>query len=192
MQWVVSFNAPTVTGAVQVIGYLKTGTVSGPAAGVNIYGGGQYSSHMDIQSSASEYTLTAAGIAAAGGATTQDISYAAAPFCYQITLTNTSPLAFTNNWSPTQSISRITALGTGTVTLAMNWPANQKCYWDFCYDATGMPSVVFPAGAIYFTSGVFSNTAPSLSKSNFVSVMHSCATYQIMAFTNTVGTWGTP
>jgi hypothetical protein len=192
MQWVVAFNEPTVTGAVQIIGYLKTGTVSGPAAGVNIYGGGQYSSHMDIQAAASEYTLTAAAIAAAGGATTQDISYAAAPFCYQVTLTNTAPLAFTNNWSPTQSISRITATSTGTVTFVMNWPSSQIAYWGFCYDATGMPSTVFPAGAIYFTSGVFSNTTPSLSNSNFVSVMHSCATYQIMAFTNTVGTWGTP
>jgi hypothetical protein len=192
MRWVVSFNEPTVTGAVQIIGYLKTGTVSGPAAGVNIYGGGQYSSHLDIQSSASEYTLTAAGIAAAGGATTQDTSYAAAPFCYQITLTNTSPLTFTNNWSPTQSISRITAIGTGTVTLAMNWPQNQMAYWGFCYDATGMPSTVFPAGAIYYTSGVFTNTVPTLGKSNYVSVMHSCASYQIMAFTNTLSTWGTP
>jgi hypothetical protein len=49
LRFVVSFNAPAVTGAVQIIGYLKTGTVSGPAAGLRIYGGAGYSSHMDIE-----------------------------------------------------------------------------------------------------------------------------------------------
>jgi hypothetical protein len=49
LRFVVSFNAPAITGAVQIIGYLKTGTVSGPAAGLRIYGGAGYSSHMDIE-----------------------------------------------------------------------------------------------------------------------------------------------
>jgi hypothetical protein len=49
LRFSVAFNAPTITGAVQIIGYLKTGTVSGPAAGLRIYGGGSYSSHMDIE-----------------------------------------------------------------------------------------------------------------------------------------------
>jgi hypothetical protein len=47
-QFVVSFNAPAITGAVRIIAYMKTGTVTGPAAGLWIYGGDGYSSHMDI------------------------------------------------------------------------------------------------------------------------------------------------
>jgi hypothetical protein len=46
--WTVSFTQPTITGSVWVIGYLKSGTVSGPACGVNLLGGGVYDSHMDI------------------------------------------------------------------------------------------------------------------------------------------------
>jgi hypothetical protein len=125
-------------------------------------------------------------------APTSSISFYAAPACYQVTITNTSALSFTNNWSPTQSISRITATSTGTVTFVMNWPASQMAYWGFCYDATGRPSTVFPAGAIYYTNGVYGSTAPSLGVSNYISVKHDCASYQIMAFTNTLGTWGTP
>jgi hypothetical protein len=132
------------------------------------------------------------GLTNLNAASTTMVNYAAAPACYQVTLTNTSAMAYTNNWNPTQSVSKITATSTGTVTFVMNWPAAQKAYWDFCYDATGMPATVFPAGAIYFTSGVFSNTAPALGSSNFISVLHNCATYQIMVFTNTIGTWGTP
>jgi hypothetical protein len=46
--WTVSFVEPTITSGVYVIGYLKSGTVSGTAAGVNILGGGVYDSHMNI------------------------------------------------------------------------------------------------------------------------------------------------
>jgi hypothetical protein len=48
-QWVVAFPEPSITGSVRVVAYMKSGTVSGPAAGINIYGGGIYSSHLDIQ-----------------------------------------------------------------------------------------------------------------------------------------------
>jgi hypothetical protein len=46
--WTVSFTQPTITGGVYVIGYLKSGTVSGSACGLQIYGGGVYDSHMHI------------------------------------------------------------------------------------------------------------------------------------------------
>jgi hypothetical protein len=136
--------------------------------------------------------LTNIMAAQVGAVSTSDGTYYAAPACYQVTITNTSAMSYTNNWSPTSAVSRITATSTGTVTFVMNWPASQMAYWGFCYDATGMPSTVFPAGAIYYTNGFYSATAPSLGVSNYISVMHSCASYQIMAFTNTLGTWGTP
>lgn len=44
----VAFGEPALTGTVCVVGYLKSATVSGTAAGLNIYGGGIYPSHMDI------------------------------------------------------------------------------------------------------------------------------------------------
>jgi hypothetical protein len=137
-------------------------------------------------------TNTAAGIAAAGGALTSDVSFAAAPACYQLTLTNTSALSWTNTWLPTSKVSRVTLTSTGTTTFVWNWPTQQDAGMRFALDMTGMPSVVFPAGAIYLVNGVFTNTAPSLFKSNYVSVIHDCNTYQIMAITNTIGTWGTP
>jgi hypothetical protein len=170
---------------------------AGAGVALSIYGGNGTPTRLEVPPATSiggifltENDVDAAFIASKGGVT--NVTYAAAPACYQITLTNTSAMAYTNNWSPTESVSKITATSTGTVTFVMNWPATQKAYWDFCYDATGMPSTVFPAGAIYFTRGVFSNTAPTLGRSNFVSVLHNCATYQIMVFTNTIGTWGTP
>ncbi len=46
--WTISFEQPVITGLVSIVGYLKTDTVSGPACGLNIYGGGSYDSHMDI------------------------------------------------------------------------------------------------------------------------------------------------
>jgi hypothetical protein len=46
--WTVSFPEPTITGGVYIIGYLKSGTVSGLGAGLKIYGGGVYDSHMQI------------------------------------------------------------------------------------------------------------------------------------------------
>jgi hypothetical protein len=46
----VAFAEPVLTGAVYVVGKLKTGTVSGLAAGLNIYGGDGYPSHMHIES----------------------------------------------------------------------------------------------------------------------------------------------
>jgi hypothetical protein len=49
-QFVVAFPETAVTGAVRVVGYLKAGTVSGTSAGIAIYGGGIYPSHMDIKS----------------------------------------------------------------------------------------------------------------------------------------------
>ena len=48
-EFVVPFEEPAITGLVQVVGYLKSGTVSGPANGVEIVAGGTYSSHMDIE-----------------------------------------------------------------------------------------------------------------------------------------------
>jgi hypothetical protein len=90
--WTVSFPEPTITGGVYIVGYLKSGTVSGADAGLKIYGGGVYDSHMNISAvnageSAADVAadlaaheaetieggahggLTAAGIAAAGGVT---------------------------------------------------------------------------------------------------------------------------
>jgi hypothetical protein len=94
--WTVSFPEPTITGGVYIIGYLKSGTVSGTAAGLKIYGGGAYDSHMNISAvpageSAADVAadlaaheaetiaggvhggLTAAGIAAGGGLVTNSI-----------------------------------------------------------------------------------------------------------------------
>jgi len=44
----VPFAEPTITNGVYLVAYLKSGTVSGTAAGLNIYGGGVYASHLDI------------------------------------------------------------------------------------------------------------------------------------------------
>ena len=45
----IPFNEPTITAGVQIVSYLKSGTVSGSAAGLNIYGGDGLPSHMDIR-----------------------------------------------------------------------------------------------------------------------------------------------
>jgi hypothetical protein len=58
----VAFTEPTITGAVHLIAYLKSGTVSGSAAGLNVYGGGIYPSHVDIEGVAAGET--AADVAA--------------------------------------------------------------------------------------------------------------------------------
>lgn len=60
--WVVAFPEPSITGSVRVIAYMKSGTVSGPSAGLNIYGGGIFSSHIDIQN-----------VAASGGVSITDV-----------------------------------------------------------------------------------------------------------------------
>jgi len=60
--YTVAFTEPSITNSVYVIGYLKSGTVSGTAAGLNIYGGGIYPSHMDIEGVAAGET--AADVAA--------------------------------------------------------------------------------------------------------------------------------
>ena len=44
----VPFTRPTITGTVSIVGYLKSGTVSGTAAGLRITGGGVYPSRMDF------------------------------------------------------------------------------------------------------------------------------------------------
>jgi hypothetical protein len=119
-------------------------------------------------------------------------TYAAAPACYQITLTNTSALSWTNTWLPTSKVSRVTLTSTGTVTFVWNWPTQQDAGMRFALDRTGMPAVVFPVGAIYLTNGIYGTSAPVLGRSNYVSVIHDCNTYQIMVITNTLGTWGTP
>jgi hypothetical protein len=128
----------------------------------------------------------------ASGLIVTNVTYAAAPACYQLTLTNTSALSWTNTWLPTSKVSRVTLTSTGTTTFVWNWPTQQDAGMRFALDMTGMPSVVFPAGAIYLTNGIYGTTAPALGKSNYVSVIHDCNTYQIMAITNTIGTWGTP
>jgi hypothetical protein len=127
-----------------------------------------------------------------GAATTSAVSFAAAPACYQLTLTNTSALSWTNTWLPTSKVSRVTLTSTGTVTFVWNWPTQQDAGMRFALDRTGMPSVVFPAGAIYLTNGIYGTSAPVLGRSNYVSVIHDDNTYQIMVITNTIGTWGTP
>jgi hypothetical protein len=136
--------------------------------------------------------LTNITAAQVGAATTTAVAFAAAPACYQITLTNTSALSWTNTWVPTSKVSRVTLTSTGTVTFVWNWPAQQDAGMRFALDRTGMPSVVFPAGAIYLTNGIYGTSAPVLGRSNYVSVIHDCNTYQIMVITNTLGTWGTP
>jgi hypothetical protein len=46
----VAFPEPAITGSVYIVGYLKTGTLSGTAASaLNIYGGALYPSHLDIE-----------------------------------------------------------------------------------------------------------------------------------------------
>jgi hypothetical protein len=125
-------------------------------------------------------------------ATVTNVTYAAAPACYQITLTNTSALSWTNTWMPTSKVSRVTLTSTGTTTFVWNWPTQQDAGMRFALDMTGMPAVVFPAGAIYLTNGIYGSSAPVLGRSNYVSVIHDCNTYQIMVITNALGTWGTP
>jgi hypothetical protein len=121
-----------------------------------------------------------------------NVTYAAAPACYQLTLTNDSALSWTNTWLPTSKVSRVTLTSTGTVTFVWNWPTQQDAGMRFALDMTGMPSVVFPTGAIYLTNGIYGSSAPVLGRSNYVSVIHDCNTYQIMVITNALGTWGTP
>jgi hypothetical protein len=125
-------------------------------------------------------------------ATVTNVTYAAAPACYQITLTNDSALSWTNTWMPTSKVSRVTLTSTGTTTFVWNWPTQQDAGMRFALDMTGMPSVVFPVGAIYLTNGIYGSSAPVLGQSNYVSVTHDCNTYQITVITNTLGTWGTP
>jgi hypothetical protein len=55
-QWVVPFVEPSITGSVRIVAYIKSGTVSGTAAGLHIFGGNGYSSHLDIPN-----TVTASG-----------------------------------------------------------------------------------------------------------------------------------
>jgi hypothetical protein len=136
--------------------------------------------------------LTNITAAQVGAATTSGLSFAAAPACYQVILTNTSALSWTNTWMPTSKVSRVTLTSTGTVTCVWNWPTQQDASMRFALDRTGMPAVVFPAGAIYLTNGIYETTAPVLGKSNYISVIHDCNTYQITAITNALGTWGTP
>lgn len=63
-QFTIAFSEPALTnGGVYIVSYLKSGTVSGTAAGLNIIGGGIYPSHMDIS-----------GVAA--GDTAQDVQAA--------------------------------------------------------------------------------------------------------------------
>ena len=45
----VAFAEPSITGSVYLVGYLKSGTVSGTAAGLDIVGGLTYPSHIDIE-----------------------------------------------------------------------------------------------------------------------------------------------
>lgn len=47
--YTIPFVEPSITGSVYLIGYLKSGTVSGTDAGLNIYGGGIYPSHLDVE-----------------------------------------------------------------------------------------------------------------------------------------------
>ena len=44
----VAFVEPTITGSVYIVSYIKSGTVSGNAAGLDIFGGTLYPSRMDI------------------------------------------------------------------------------------------------------------------------------------------------
>jgi hypothetical protein len=158
MQWVVAFNAPTVTGAVQVIGYLKTGTVSGPAAGVNIYGGGQYSSHMDIQSSASEYTLTAAGIAAAGGLTNAVVK-AITTYSTTNPVITLSESANAWNWTPPTNVPlSCTFSGPGA-----GWAGSGMLR---LVRTNGDNSVSWPTNALFFVNGTRTTNAPTLSNYN--------------------------
>jgi hypothetical protein len=49
--WVISFNEPTITGAVDIIAYLKAVDVSGTAGGISVLGGSNVNSHLKIQGS---------------------------------------------------------------------------------------------------------------------------------------------
>jgi hypothetical protein len=199
--WTVSFMDPVITGGVRIVGYLKSGTVTGPGT-INILGRGSYDSHMTIEGapvgqSAGEVAAALAAHTSAvnphvGAASTQSVSWAAAPACYQITLTNDTAISWTNTWLPTSKVSRVTLTSTGTTTFVWNWPTQQDAGMRFALDMTGMPSIVFPAGAIYLTNGIYGTTAPTLGKSNYVSVIHDCNSYQVFVITNTIGTWGTP
>lgn len=125
--------------------------------------------------------------------TTQVVIYAAAPVSYGITITNTSAITWTNTWSPTSTCSSATFTGTGVVTHVYEFPSNLSCSLEFLLTATGMPTMVFPTGARWYTNGVFSETAGTIGKSNLVVVKHTPYLYLMYAITNAqTSTWGTP
>jgi hypothetical protein len=75
----VAFVEPTLTGAVHLVAYLKSGTVSGTAAGLNLYGGGIYPSHLNIDGvAAGETTADVAANLASHLADTEDAHDASA------------------------------------------------------------------------------------------------------------------
>lgn len=47
--FIVPFTEPTITGAVEILAYLKSGTPSGTASGLRVFGGGTTDSHMDLE-----------------------------------------------------------------------------------------------------------------------------------------------
>jgi hypothetical protein len=189
-------NAPTPAGNVYLLSTNATNYVTNPTAtgwgttwnGRPVVRMAAYSDSF-VGNGAGLTNITAEQV---GAATTSAVSFAAAPACYQITLTNTSALSWTNTWMPTSKVSRVTLTSTGTVTFVWNWPTQQDAGMRFALDRTGMPSVVFPAGAIYLTNGIYGTSAPVLGRSNYVSVIHDDNTYQIMVIPNTLGNWGTP
>jgi hypothetical protein len=154
--------------------------------------GGTDASFVQLQQSAENYTLTPSGIAAAGGALTSDVSFAAAPESLDVTIGNVNPTTWAPVWSPTQSLARAKCADTGTVTWAPVFPSGRKCTMWFAFENLSNATQVLPTGAVYLVNGVFTNTVNAFAKSNYVSILHDSVTYQIQVTTNTIGTWGTP
>jgi hypothetical protein len=213
LRFVVSFNAPAITGAVQIIGYLKTGTVSGPAAGLRIYGGAGYSSHMDIEGTAgvlagdvdakltthTNRTDNPHGVTAAqvGAVSTDDARYLAAltnysatPFDAAVTITNTSPLSVTSYFG--HAYSR-TFTSTGTIThvfLGNAATSGNEIFMETT--ATGLPARVWPAGYVFGYAGSISSNAPSPSPWAQMSVQKTPMGSIVWCVTGQVWQAGTP
>jgi hypothetical protein len=142
-QFVVAFNNPAITGAVQIIGYLKTGTVSGPAAGINIYGGDGYSSHMSIST--------------AGSGTDSAAIHSASEAAAVGIMTNGGP---TVNGQAISNGANIIVSGGGGVTNVVYTNATAGLQWisgSTLISGTNSPIPTPPAGAQYYLAANYGN-----------------------------------
>jgi hypothetical protein len=107
----IAFPEPTITGSVWIVGYLKSGTVSGTAAGLDIFGGGVTPSHMDISGvpageTAADVAADLAEHEALTGANVHGLGTMATQAA-----TSYGPLASANTWAADQTFSKQILIG---------------------------------------------------------------------------------